>query len=133
VIFPWYWHFQNNGVLCCNWATLSPVTYHRLSLWCQASTSLHDPFSPGPSTDTKAAPSPMASHSAKPQLLSMIPSCIQNQYHLGNSYTLPSLASSTRYNPVCLTHGLSGTPCRNTPDRFMTSAAFLSHRGKIHP
>jgi hypothetical protein len=33
----------------------------------------------------------MASHSTKPQLLFMTPSCIQNQYHLGDSYTLPSI------------------------------------------
>jgi hypothetical protein len=31
----------------------------------------------------------MTSHSAKPQLLFMTPSCLQNQYHR-NSYTLPS-------------------------------------------
>jgi hypothetical protein len=30
--------------------------------WCQASTPLHDPFSPGPSIATEAAPSPMAFH-----------------------------------------------------------------------
>jgi hypothetical protein len=34
----------------------------------------------------------MASHSAKPQLVTMNPSCLQNQYHLGDSYTLPSPA-----------------------------------------
>jgi hypothetical protein len=32
----------------------------------------------------------MASHSAEPQLLCMTASCLQNQYHLGDSYTLPS-------------------------------------------
>jgi hypothetical protein len=36
----------------------------------------------------------MDSHSAKPQLLSVTPSCLQNQYHLGDSYTLPSPAAA---------------------------------------
>jgi hypothetical protein len=36
----------------------------------------------------------MASHSAKPQLLCMTPSCLQNQYHLGNSFTLLSPAAA---------------------------------------
>jgi hypothetical protein len=31
-----------------------------------------------------------ASQSAKHQLLYLSPSCLQNQYHLGDSYTLPS-------------------------------------------
>jgi len=72
-------------------------TSHKLSSWCQASTPLHDSFSPGPSTATEGAPSPMpsmASHSAELQLLSMTPSCLQNQYHLGDSYTLPSPAAA---------------------------------------
>ncbi|KAL6057987.1 hypothetical protein STEG23_015855 [Scotinomys teguina] len=37
----------------------------------------------------------MASHSAEPQLLSMTPSCLQNQYHLGDSHTTPSPAANT--------------------------------------
>jgi hypothetical protein len=32
----------------------------------------------------------LASHSAKLQLLFMTPSCLQNQYHLGDFYILPS-------------------------------------------
>jgi hypothetical protein len=36
----------------------------------------------------------MASHSAEPQLLFMTPSCLQNQYHLGDSYTLLSPAAA---------------------------------------
>ena len=36
----------------------------------------------------------MASHSAKHQLLFMTPSCLQNQYPLGDSYTLPSPAAA---------------------------------------
>lgn len=40
----------------------------------------------------------LASHSAKPQLLSMTSSYLQNQYHLGDFYTLPS----TKYNVGCL-------------------------------
>lgn len=57
------------------------------SSWCQPSTSLHDPFSPEPSTAPEAASSPVASHSAKPRLFSMTPSCLQNQYHMRDSQT----------------------------------------------
>lgn len=83
------WHLQNAGHLCHNWAALSPIGPPRFSLYCQASTSLHDPFIPGSSAATMAAPSPMVSvswpFSAKPQLLSMAPSCLQNQNHLDDS------------------------------------------------
>jgi hypothetical protein len=34
--------------------------------------------------------SSLTSQTAKPQLIFMMPSCLQNQYHLGDSYTLPS-------------------------------------------
>ena len=61
------------------------------------SKTLHDPFSPGSSIATEAAPSPIASHSAKSQLFFITSSCLQNQYGPGNSYTLQSTvaASST--------------------------------------
>uniref|UniRef100_A0A8C6GMM6 Uncharacterized protein n=1 Tax=Mus spicilegus TaxID=10103 RepID=A0A8C6GMM6_MUSSI len=36
----------------------------------------------------------MASHSAKPQLFFMTSSCLHNQYHLGDPYTLPSTAAA---------------------------------------
>jgi hypothetical protein len=36
----------------------------------------------------------MVSHSAKPQLFFMMPSYLQNQYHLGNSYILSSTAAA---------------------------------------
>ena len=49
---PWcccsWWSFHGSsisetaGVPCCNWAALLPTASHRLSSWCQASTSLHD-------------------------------------------------------------------------------------------
>jgi hypothetical protein len=72
----WLSHGISNtiGVPCFNWAARSPTASHKLSSWCQASTSLLDPFSPGPSTATEAASSQMASHNTKPQLLSMTPS-----------------------------------------------------------
>lgn len=56
---PWYWHLRN-----C-WSLLLQLdcafTTNKPSSWWQASTSLHDPFSPGPSPATEAAPSLMAS------------------------------------------------------------------------
>lgn len=67
------------------------------TLW-QASTLvfLHGLFSPRVTTAAEAVSSPMAfprlSHDFKPQMLSMIPPCLQNLYYVGDSYTLPSAA-----------------------------------------
>ena len=73
----------------------SKIDSHRLSSWCQASISLHDPFSPWLSLRLNLYQwLSMASHSPEPQLLFMTPSCLQNQYHLGNSYTLPTPATA---------------------------------------
>lgn len=61
------------GVFCCYWVTVS-LASPWLSSWCLASSSLQDPFSPGTSSTIEATPSlmtSMASHSAKPQLLSL--------------------------------------------------------------
>jgi hypothetical protein len=58
--FLQYWYLQYSGAFYCNEA--SPITSHRFSPWCQASTSFHDPFSPGLSSATEAASSPMAFH-----------------------------------------------------------------------
>ena len=97
VAILWYWYLQNVGVFCCNWTALLPTASHRLSSWCQDSTSLHDSFSTRPATVTEAAPSPVGSpglsqcqHSAVLHDLS----CLQNQYHLGNSYILSSTAAA---------------------------------------
>jgi hypothetical protein len=61
-------------------------------------------FNPEPSSATEAAPSQVAfpgfSHT-KPQLLSMVLSCLQNQYYLGNSYYQVQLpAGSTTQTPL---------------------------------
>ena len=59
--------------------------------------SLHDPFSPGPSTVTEAALSPMAFHGLSQCQASaalQMPSCRQNQYQLDDSYTSPSTAAA---------------------------------------
>jgi hypothetical protein len=52
----------------------------------------------------------MTSHSAKPQLFFMTPSCLQNQYHLGDSYTLPSPAAARD-----TTLAISGTQLLRAP------------------
>lgn len=71
--------------------------FYRLSSWCQVSTFLQGPFSSGTSTATETAPSPIAFPGfSKPQLLSMTCSCLQNQYHLSDSYILPSPATCRR-------------------------------------
>jgi hypothetical protein len=71
------------------------------------SKTLHDPFSLGHQWQLRLHlhqwPS-MASHSAEPQLLCMTPSCLQNQYQLGDSHTLPSSATSRG-----ITLAISGT------------------------
>ena len=85
---------------CCSW-----WSSHGTGI----SKTLHDPFSPGPSIATEAAPSPMpsmASHSAKPQLLCVTPSCLQNQYHLGDPYTLPSPTAAGVQPWLSLEHSL---------------------------
>ena len=48
----------------------------------------------------------MASHSAKPQLLCVTPSCLQNQYHLGDPYTLPSPTAAGVQLWLSLEHSL---------------------------
>ena len=48
----------------------------------------------------------LASHSAKLQLLFMTPSCLQNQYHLGDPYMLPSPAAAGVQHWVSLEHSL---------------------------
>lgn len=74
---PWYWHLQNTEVFCCNWTALSPKPLiSSLSCW-QASTSLHDPLSPGPSNFSQCQVSAI-----------LHDSFIHSKPHLGDSYTL---------------------------------------------
>lgn len=72
-----------------------------LSTWCQFLTSLYDPLSPGTFSSIEAAHSqmPWPAHLLDQAMLSMVPSRLQNQYHLGICYTLWSVAASTR---LCL-------------------------------
>ena len=69
--------------------------------------------------------SSMASHSAKSQLLSMTLSCIQNQYHLGDSYTLSSPAASMKCNLGHLWNAASLCSQKTVPRRFHLSDAGL--------
>jgi hypothetical protein len=48
----------------------------------------------------------MASHSVEPQLLFLTPSCLQNQYHLGDPYILPSPAAVGVQPWLSLEHSL---------------------------
>ena len=86
------------------------------------------PSSPGPSIATKAAPSTMAfrglSLYQEPQLLFVTPSCLQNQYHLGDSYTVPSPA--TAQNTTVATSGTHSLCSQKTlPRKFHLSDAGL--------
>jgi hypothetical protein len=80
----------------------SPIASPRLPSWCQASTSLHDRFSPGPLTATEAALSPMASLGLSQCQASAAlhdpPSCLQNQYHLGDSCTTKTDCQQEMFN-----------------------------------
>lgn len=67
-----------------------------LLTWCQALASLRDFLHPGVSAAPEAAPEAAPSpHRAEPQLLSVAPSFLQSQHHLGGSYMLASLTAST--------------------------------------
>jgi hypothetical protein len=61
----------------CTQAVVSPIASPGLFSWCKTSTFLYDTFCPGDPTAPLTAAAPMASPSAKSQLLSMTPSYLQ--------------------------------------------------------
>lgn len=91
-----YW-----GSLAANGMHFSLTLSHRLSLWCHTSTSFHDLLSLAPKLQMRPLRlyqwPLLVSLSTKAQLLSMIPSCLQNQYYLGDSYILPNPDARTGY------------------------------------
>uniref|UniRef100_A0A8C6GL60 Uncharacterized protein n=1 Tax=Mus spicilegus TaxID=10103 RepID=A0A8C6GL60_MUSSI len=75
----------------------------------------------------------MASHSAEPQLLCETPSCLQNQYHLGDPYTLPSPATAqgttlaiSGTQPLCSQKTLPRRCHLNDVGLFLITANFLA-------
>jgi hypothetical protein len=102
-----WWSSNDTGtyktamVPCCIWPDLLSIACYRISSWCQASTSLHDPFDPGSSTATETSPSPVVS----PGPLT-VPSfsCSSWPLHAFNTsttwvtLTLPTLASRLKHN-----------------------------------
>lgn len=85
------------------------IVSHGLSSWYQASTFLYEPFTPAFNCHWNCI-SPRAfltSHSAKPQLLSMISSCSQNQHHMLDFYT-------SKFGCLYTAYVLSG----NTPQKI---------------
>lgn len=83
-------------IFCSSWAGLSL----RACSLSQASTSLHDFFNAGASTTTEAAPSTTDSpglSQCQPSAVPMTPSCLQNQHHLGDSYTT-KFSTNRRHN-----------------------------------
>lgn len=64
-------------------------------------------------------------HSVKYQLLSTVPSCLQNQYYLGDCHTLRSPAASMKYNPDGLEHSLCPDMEQTLPRRLHLNAAGL--------
>lgn len=88
VLVPW-----RRWVSCCTWATLSlsPEISSGLSSQCQAYTLCMTLSIQGLSSFQNCSFAiALASHSVKPQLLSMTPSYLQNQYHLGDSFITKS-------------------------------------------
>lgn len=87
---PWWLsHSTDISKIAGVFLQLGCTLTNRLSSWYQVSTSPHDSFIPGPSTATETGPSLMASlgfSQRKPQLLSVTPSCLQDEYHLGDYY-----------------------------------------------
>jgi hypothetical protein len=75
----------------------------------------------------------MASHSAESQLLCVTPSCLQNQYHLGDPYTLPILLQQ-EYNrgylwntaSLCFQKTLPRRCHFNDAGLFLITANFLA-------
>jgi hypothetical protein len=77
----------------------------------------------------------MASHSAELQLLCVTPSCLQNQYHLGDPYTLQSPAAAGLQPWLSLEHSLfvlsENTSQKMSPQHidaglFLITANFLA-------
>jgi hypothetical protein len=82
----------------------------------------------------------MAFHSAEPQLLFRTPSCLQNQYHLGDSYTLPSPATAqdttfpiSGIQSLCSQKTLPRRFHLNDVDLFLITANFLVPPASIVP
>lgn len=104
VVIQWYCHLQYAedskvaGVYLCLQLLLAffkdILLYHMVTI---LSFSPSSPSILWASTATEAEPSLLAFHTAKLQLCSMTPLCLQNQYHLCDSYTLLSLATCERY------------------------------------
>jgi hypothetical protein len=112
---------------CCSW-----WSSHGTSI----SKTLHDPFSPGPSIATEAAPSTMAFHGLSQYQASAAlhdPFMSQNQYHLGDSYTLPSPATAqgttltiSETQPLCSQKTLPRRCHLNDAGLFLITANFLA-------
>jgi hypothetical protein len=75
----------------------------------------------------------MASHRAEPQLLCVTSSCLQNQYHLGDPYTLPSPAApevqpwlSLEHTTLCFQKTLPRRCHLNDAGLFLITTNFLA-------
>jgi hypothetical protein len=113
-----------------NWAAHSSIASPELSSWCQASTSLHDPFNSWPSTAVETAPSPMASPGLSQCQVSVAlhdPLCLQNRYYRDDSYS--AIFSCQHEVQPCPPLGTQ-LPCVDSdetlPRRFLLTDAGLS-------
>lgn len=93
---PWYWHLKKAGFFCCNWAPLLPIAYHeakpQLFLMITSVLGVQLPLK---YTFTNSFSWPLTVSSLNSSLHSFIPS---NQYHLGDTSILPSLAACKKYS-----------------------------------
>ena len=103
VVLPWYWHLQNAGLFCWSWAALAPIA--SVGFFFKVS-SLSFLAWPTQSWAFNCCPHLhqwplLASHSAKPQLLSTTPLCLQNFYHLGAPHTTKFGCQYYVYSQLC--------------------------------
>ena len=111
---------------CCSWSFMDLATPKH----CMISSVLGHQFHL--SLHLHQWPS-MASHRAGHQLLYIIPSGLQNQYHVGNSNTLPSPATAqgttlaiSRTQPLCSQKTLPRRCHLNDAGLFLITANFLA-------
>jgi hypothetical protein len=67
-----------------------------------------------------------ASHNTKPQLLSMTPSYLQNQYHFGDSYTLPSVLQQEVQHRLSLEYSFFVLSQKHFPEDFTSMMLVFS-------
>lgn len=126
---PW-WLSLGHGISkitlvhCCNWVSFSPITCDRLSSCVNLNFST---WPHGPSTATETVPSQkllLDPQNARTKLLSMTPSCLPNQHHLGDSYLFQFSCQQKVHPWLSLAHSFFEIS-RNTGKFYFRDAGFI--------